>query len=201
MNAIMMLNTVQNGIEIKFDCKPMQSTLDTLKSYGFRWHNVKKLWYAKQSPERLEIAETITGIESYAEKVRKEEAEENESKIAKKSAEKVNKYGVKVGDVFYDSWGYEQTNIDFYQVIGLKGTTQVVLAAIGCESREVGFCSAMVKPKKDSFLTGNYKTRLQDGDSITKTVKKLGDSIIAGSGRDTLYLTTWDAEHNETSYY
>lgn len=27
--------------------------------------------------------------------------------------------GVKVGDFFYSSWGYDQTNIDFYEVVGL----------------------------------------------------------------------------------
>jgi len=26
---------------------------------------------------------------------------------------------VKVGDIFYESWGYDQTNIDFVKVIGL----------------------------------------------------------------------------------
>lgn len=27
--------------------------------------------------------------------------------------------GVKVGDFFYSSWGYDQTNVDFYKVVGL----------------------------------------------------------------------------------
>ena len=27
----------------------------------------------------------------------------------------------KIGDLFYSSWGYDQTNIDFYQVTGVKG--------------------------------------------------------------------------------
>lgn len=27
--------------------------------------------------------------------------------------------GVKVGDFFYTSWGYDQTNVDFYKVVGL----------------------------------------------------------------------------------
>jgi hypothetical protein len=26
---------------------------------------------------------------------------------------------VKVGDLFYDSWGYDQTQVDFYEVVGL----------------------------------------------------------------------------------
>lgn len=29
--------------------------------------------------------------------------------------------GVQVGDIFYNSWGYDQTNIDFYEVIRLTG--------------------------------------------------------------------------------
>lgn len=29
---------------------------------------------------------------------------------------------VKIGDIFYSSWGYEQTNIDFYQVVEVKGS-------------------------------------------------------------------------------
>ncbi len=31
--------------------------------------------------------------------------------------------GVAVGDFFYDSWGYDQTNIDFYEVVGLTGAS------------------------------------------------------------------------------
>ena len=104
------LNQELNGIEIKFDAKPLQATLDGLKKLGFRWHRQKKLWYAKQTPERLELAKAITTGEEYAEQIRKEEPK-------KTKPEPINKYGVKVGDVFYDSWGYEQTNIDFYQVI------------------------------------------------------------------------------------
>jgi hypothetical protein len=31
--------------------------------------------------------------------------------------------GVVVGDIFYSSWGYDQTNIDFYEVVGLTGAS------------------------------------------------------------------------------
>ena len=30
---------------------------------------------------------------------------------------------IKVGDFFYSSWGYEQTNVSFYIVIGVKKST------------------------------------------------------------------------------
>lgn len=31
--------------------------------------------------------------------------------------------GVKVGDIFYSSWGYDQTNVNFYEVTGLTGAS------------------------------------------------------------------------------
>ena len=119
MVATMNLNTALNGIEIAFDSKPLKSTLDTLKDAGFRWHNMKKVWYAKQTEERLAVARVLTETETYAGKVRKEEPEKAEKKPA------VNKYGVKVGDLFYSSWGYEQTNVDFFQVVALAGESSV----------------------------------------------------------------------------
>lgn len=119
MTATMMLNNDLNGIEIKFDAKPAADILASLKGLGFRWHQKKKVWYAKQSEERLAVARDITNGE-VAPAV---------AAPAKKK-EKVNKYGVKVGDLFYISWGYEQTNVDFFQVIELKGEASVIVREV-----------------------------------------------------------------------
>lgn len=53
------LNDDLNGIEISFDQKPNSDTLKALKSRGFRWHNIKKLWYAKQTDDRLTFAKSL----------------------------------------------------------------------------------------------------------------------------------------------
>lgn len=60
------INNELNGIEIIFDSKPAQAIIDTLKTNGFRWHNVKKLWYAKNTAERLAIAESIADVKAEA---------------------------------------------------------------------------------------------------------------------------------------
>ena len=39
--------------------------------------------------------------------------------------EKINKYGVKVGDVFHSSHGYNMTMNDFYQVIEVIGFSKI----------------------------------------------------------------------------
>lgn len=115
------LNQEFNGIEISFDKRPVNATLDTLKNNGFRWHRQKKIWYAKNTPERLEIARAITNnsgcIDTFHDK--------HDTKKNIKKAERINKYGVKVGDVFCASWGYEQTNNDFFQVVALVGKQSV----------------------------------------------------------------------------
>lgn len=42
--------------------------------------------------------------------------------------------GVRVGDVFYRSWGYDQTNVNFYVVVGL---TDKCVKLQECGSRAV----------------------------------------------------------------
>ena len=53
------LNDQFNGVEVSFKTKPNNSIIDELKKYGFRWHNTKKLWYAKQTDERIKFAQSI----------------------------------------------------------------------------------------------------------------------------------------------
>ena len=181
------LNQELNGIEIKFDAKPLQATLDSLKKLGFRWHRQKKLWYAKNTPECLELSQEIADGGETVKSIQKKEA----AKV-----EPVNKYGVKVGDVFYESWGYEQTNIDFWQVVKLRGETQIVLHAISSTAvEERGFCSVMVKPIKNSWA------RHYAGEEIVKTVKGTARNPYCSMKYGNLYRTGWDTVHNETSYY
>lgn len=108
-------NEAFNSIEVLFDGKPSEAIREALKNLRFRWHGVKKVWYGYKTEE--EVREAIEGAES---------GEKSTSKTASKTeAEKVNKFGVKVGDIFHASWGYEQTNNTFVQVIALCGEQSV----------------------------------------------------------------------------
>lgn len=53
------INNELNGIEVIFNSKPEKEIIESLKASGFRWHRVKKLWYAKNTAERLALAESI----------------------------------------------------------------------------------------------------------------------------------------------
>ena len=59
----------------------------------------------------------------------------------------------KVDDIFVDSWGYDQTNVNFYQVVEVKAKS-VVLREISYEQIEAtGPMSAEVSPIKDDFCS------------------------------------------------
>ncbi len=105
-------NEEHNGIEVYFDEKPDDAIREALKGLRMRWHNIKKCWYGKADEATVKTA--IGG-----------EPQDATPAVVALAADEPNILGVKVGDLFYTSWGYEQTNVNFFQVIGLCGTQSV----------------------------------------------------------------------------
>lgn len=62
------LNPDKNGIEVRFEGKPAREILDMLKENGFHWSNRQKMWYAKQSDERLALVNSISDSKTKTEK-------------------------------------------------------------------------------------------------------------------------------------
>lgn len=56
------LNQDLNGIEISFEGKPDADTIEALKGAGFRWHRAKKVWYAKQTADRITLAKSMAEL-------------------------------------------------------------------------------------------------------------------------------------------
>lgn len=74
------------------------------------------------------------------------------------------KHPLQIGSILYASWGYEQTNIDFYQVIDLIGTSTVVLREIAQEKiteRNDAFCGK-IKAKPNCFIDEPFRKRANE---------------------------------------
>lgn len=71
----------------------------------------------------------------------------------------------KVGDILHHSWGYDQTNCDFYQVVEVKKAS-VVLRKIGTKtvSGSEGFMSESLMPVKDAFIEKGTQALTKFGD-------------------------------------
>lgn len=59
---------------------------------------------------------------------------------------------VQVGDVFYSSWGYDQTNVDWYEVVG-RTKASVRLRKIGAKRVELGSGHDRVMPAVGQYLS------------------------------------------------
>jgi|2_EtaG_2_1085320.scaffolds.fasta_scaffold07908_7 hypothetical protein len=70
----------------------------------------------------------------------------------------------KVGAILYASWGYDQTNVDFYEVTALAGKTMIVMRPIESE------CESS-KPPQDMMIA---KPGAFTGKPMRKRVHKRG---------------------------
>jgi len=77
-----------------------------------------------------------------------------------RKAIRTQKADVSVGDVFKASWGYDQTNIDYYQVVAVIGK-MVEVCKIGSEGQDDCFMSGMCVPTINNFVGKPFKKLAQ----------------------------------------
>lgn len=95
---------------------------------------------------------------------------------------------VKIGDIFYESWGYDQTNIDFAQVVGLTASGKTAICRMMSQrmTESTGWMSEKVVPKdvvgiefrllirqsktggKEIYLRGSYPLVQRDDGYVSK---------------------------------
>lgn len=103
-----------NSLELTFEAIPTSEERNALKALKFRWNPSRGIWYGFAEADK--VAQALAG--------------EIVEKVTKPKAEKVNKYGIKVGDMFVASWGYEQTNLNYYQVTEIVGSEYVMVSEV-----------------------------------------------------------------------
>ncbi len=118
--------------------------------------------------------------------------QEKDSLIAAKNrrAEHNGGHTLEVGDVLSGSWGYDQTNVDFYQITEVPSKCFVMAQKIGGKTNRESGSAIFVVPVKDSFEEGSEPKRYKAGPD---------NSISIAS-----YLhpskTNWEDEHYETHW-
>lgn len=110
-----------------------------------------------------------------------------------------NADGVRIGDLLYGTWGYEQTNVDFFEVVGLKGTHTAILRKIAGEYVGGFSMAGNVRPCRGKYIGDEtYTVRTKTQDWYGK--KRLWIRHPTATGH-MLDRTDDDTEHAYTSYY
>jgi hypothetical protein len=94
----------------------------------------------------------------------------------------------KVGDLFYSSWGYDQTNIDFYQVTTVRNK-MVGLTPIAGKAKYDQAMAGYTTPVPNHF-TGEQKMHLVRFNSNDKPYFKLNS-----------YSSAWPTKPNSSHFF
>ena len=181
-NYSIAVNPQFNSIEISFNEKPSEQVREALKALKFRWHGVKRVWYGYSTEEAVKAA-----IEGKA-------STEKATTAVKAAAEKKNKYGVKLGDLFYSSWGYDQTNVDFFQVVELVGTSSVRVREVSppmIEDKAVSWASSdrVYQNTKELLPPAPYSVFIKDQEH--GDLKRLKSYAADGVSHPQFYLSSF----------
>lgn len=132
---------------------------------------------------------TVEQMEAYLAEIKRGEdsREENKTRRAAERKSVVNPYVV--GDVVHHSWGYDQTNCDFYQVIAVTPKTVTLLEICSESVTEEGFMSDRRVARIDNFLENAkpFTCRVLNNDSTVK--------INHG------YASKWDGRPKSCTWY
>lgn len=115
--------------------------------------------YRFQSVERM-----MQYVENFIEDRIKAKQIREERKIEQKVKAAQLANNVKVGDLFVDSWGYEQTQVDIYQVVDKPSAKTIIVREIAKETVEgsEGMMCRDVRAVPNAFIGGEIKKRIDN---------------------------------------
>lgn len=142
-------------------------------------------------------------------------AKERAAKLAAERAAKNAKTAeaaatVKVGDVFSMSWGYDQTNVDFFQVVAKVGKTSVRIRQV---------CPPIVAQQASGPMAANYVYEIPGNgellppcrgsvfirDQVNGDVKRVSDSCFRDEVRPCIkmrsYAWAYPEKPGESKHY
>lgn len=87
------------------------------------------------------------------------------AKETRRIARATFKHSLQVGNILCASWGYEQTNIDYYQVIAVKGAS-VIIREIAQDKEHTHWLAGNTKPRANAFIDEPMIKRVGMGNAI-----------------------------------
>lgn len=149
-----------------------------LYNYGFYSYE-KALDYAKKTEKEM--------------KDRIKDRQERKQRIALENKNVNASDFYEIGDIIVNTWGYEQTNVSYYQVVGI--TDRTIKTKEICQTEVEGSMydhgmACEVIPEKDAFIV--------DGKQFKHIVKKDGD---LSQPESYYYFHKWDGRSQYKSWY
>jgi len=110
---------------------------------------------------------------------------------------------VKVGDIFYESWGYDQTNIDFCKVVAISPTGKTVKCQMMSEKivKTEGYAPMAEEVVPDKVYPEDGTFRLYVRTRSNGEVSLVGQYPYCHSDTRMGYFTRWEGRPLYQSHY
>lgn len=141
---------------------PVEFYIEDLSAMCFIGKQSKPAWYygfRSRAAMEKQIKDQIASVQA------------SEEYKAKRKAERSKPHTLKPGDILCSSWGYEQTNVDFYKVKKLIGKSMVELVRVGSSTVEGSeyshgmACEVVAVP--DAEIGPSFKKKAQSNNSVS----------------------------------
>lgn len=148
---------------------------------AFKGKSLKPVIYNRYRSENRRDKEADNFINSVMQSKKNKEA---------RKASKKQKHTLEVGDVLRASWGYDQTNIDYYEVVALNGKTMVTVRPIEQEREHDLWMQGSCTPKPGHYI-GDPMRRRVNGQNNSVRVNECAHAFkvepIAKAGQASIY--------------
>ena len=148
------------GIQIYYKESP------TIGGLCFVGRAVNPTWHYRfktAEQRQTEVTKTFNNVRAWADRKAERKAKAKEASA---------NHGVKVGDVFRSSWGYDQTNIDYYQVLSVSNKT-ATFCKIAQLSENDGFLQGNCVPATNQFIGKPFKKLIQKSSTESSAYIKI----------------------------
>jgi hypothetical protein len=134
----------------RFGFEVYASTSPLVVAVAFGGKRSKPYWHFRFKDEarlKAKIEDSLNGLMEWSERK------------AKYKAERTKPHNVQLGDIFRSSWGYDQTNIDFYECTKVMGS-MIEIREIAQMREEKGFMTGDCVPSPGHYIGKPMKKRV-----------------------------------------
>lgn len=121
----------------------------------------------------------------------KEKHDEHEKRKIEYREERKQPHGLSVGDILSASWGYDQTNVDFFQVVAVRGK-MVDVRAIKASVKDTGFMCGDATPIPNQFI---------ENEKILSRRPSVYQGVAHVKIHESATATKWDGKPEGCSWY
>jgi len=177
---------------IKVQAKDLSTTV-YLSDFSGRPVATMYIGKAKKTFKRVGFRSEEDRANQVAHWMKAQSERQAQSKQRRKPAQRL----LEVGDVLVASWGYEQTNVDYYKVIKLVGTATVELVEIGKQQNEDLWMQGKCIPDPEAEIGTPFRRRAQ-GEHVkinsSSYARKKNPEFLPG-GVKVFNADRWSAYH------